>query len=54
MSRIKILSDSRDLSKPKHVPKSHELNDTVARFRPPGGKPPLPMNKSYNRSGKKQ
>lgn len=54
MSRIKIMGDSSDLSKPKHVPKSQELVDTVPRFRPPGGKTPLPLEKSYNRSGKKQ
>jgi len=54
MSRIKIMPDSRDTAVPKHVPSSGELNAKVPRFRPPGGKPPLPIDKSYNRSGKKQ
>ena len=49
MSRIKIMPDSRDLSKPKHVPKSHSLVDREDRFRPSGGKPPLPIDKVYNR-----
>lgn len=49
MPKIKIVPDSRDTAKPKHVPKSKDLNKTVDRFRPPGGKPPLPLNKSYNR-----
>jgi len=53
MSRIKIMPDSRDLSKPKHVPKNDELSKTVPRFRPPGGKPPLQLEKSYNRQGTK-
>ena len=49
MSRIKILPDSRDQAKPKHVPKSAELSGTRPRFTPPGGKPPLPLQESYNR-----
>lgn len=49
MPNIKILPDSRDLSKPKHVPNNQDLNSLVPRFRPPGGKPPLPLEKSYNR-----
>lgn len=53
MPRIKIMPDTRDLSEPKHVPKSNELSATVPRFRAPGGKPPLPLEKSYNRQGKK-
>lgn len=53
MPRIKILPDSRDLSKPKEVPNGTNLNATVPRFRPPGGKPPLSIEKSYNRQGEK-
>jgi hypothetical protein len=53
MSRIKILPDRLDTAVPKQVPKSKALNETVPRFRPPGGKPPLPMEKSYNKQGKK-
>lgn len=53
MPRIKITPDSKDTAIPKHVPKSGELNNTVPRFRAPGGKPPLQLEKSYNRQGKK-
>jgi hypothetical protein len=53
MSRIKIMPEGRDAAKPKHIPKSKDLSLTVPRFRPPGGKPPLPMEKSYNRQGGK-
>ena len=49
MSRIKIISEEK---KP-FVPKSSNLSLEVPRFRPPGGKPPLPMDKSYNRQGEK-
>lgn len=49
ITRINILPDSVDAGRPKHVPKSHEMNDVVPRCRPPGGKPPLPLDKSYNR-----
>jgi len=48
MSRIKIIPEAK---KPI-VPKSKELSNTVPRFRAPGGKPPLPLEKSYNRQGK--
>lgn len=34
-------------------PKNGNLNETVPRFRAPGGKPPLPLEKSYNRQGVK-
>jgi hypothetical protein len=53
MSRIKIMSDGAKTATPKHVPKSGELSSTVPRFRAPGGKPPLQLEKSYNRQGKK-
>ena len=49
MSRIKIIPEAR---KP-NVPKSGELSKTVPRFRAPGGKPGLPLEKSYNRQGNK-
>lgn len=47
MSRIKIIQDA---VKPS-VPKNKNLNETVPRFRAPGGKPPLQLEKSYNRAG---
>jgi hypothetical protein len=47
MPRIKIIPDQK---KPL-VPNSGDLSRTVGRFRPPGGKPPLPLEKSYNRQG---
>jgi len=53
MNRIKIIPDSKDPAVPKHVPKARELSETVPRFRPPGGKPPLSLEKSYNRQGGK-
>jgi len=31
------------------IPNNNDLSKTVPRFRPPGGKPPLPLDKSYNR-----
>lgn len=49
MSRIKIIPETK---KPM-VPKSSNLNATVPRFRAPGGKPPLPLEKSYNKQGGK-
>ena len=49
MPNIKIISEQK---KPR-VPAQKELSETVPRFRPPGGKPPLPLEKSYNRQGKK-
>jgi len=52
MTKIKIISDKVDAAKPKHVPKSHDLSATVDRCRAPGGKPPLPFTKSYNKQGK--
>lgn len=51
MSRIKILGDKLDTAVPKHMPKNKELSATVPRFRAPGGKPPLQLEKSYNRQG---
>jgi len=47
MSRIKIISEAK---KP-FVPKNKNLNDVRDRFTPPGGKPPLPLQESYNRQG---
>jgi hypothetical protein len=52
MPKIKIIPDYVDAAKPKHVPKNDELSKTVPRFRAPGGKPPLQLEKSYNRQGK--
>lgn len=48
MSRIKIIPEA---TKP-FVPKSADLSKTVPRCRPPGGKPSLPMDKSYNTQAK--
>lgn len=45
MSRIKIISSQKKPS----VPMDGDLSKTVPRFRPPGGKPSLPLEKSYNR-----
>ena len=47
MKRIPIIPKAKSPS----VPLSGDLSKTVNRFRPPGGKPPLPMEKSYNRQG---
>ena len=49
MPRIPIV----DRQKKPSVPVSRNLSETVDRFRPPGGKPPLPLDKSYNRQGGK-
>jgi len=49
MSKIKIISEQ---SKP-FVPKNKNLNETVPRTKAPGGKPPLQLEKSYNRQGNK-
>ena len=49
MPRIPIV----DRQKKPSVPNDRNLNETVDRFRPPGGKPPLPLDKSYNRQGGK-
>ncbi len=54
MSRIKIIPDSRDAAKPKHVPHNRELSTEQPRFRPPGGKPPLPLTSSFSPQAKKQ
>jgi hypothetical protein len=47
MPRIKIIPEAKKPLKPN----SGDLSRTVDRFRPPGGKPPLPMEKSYNSQG---
>lgn len=47
MSRIKIIPEAK---KP-FVPKNENLSGTRPRFTPPGGKPPLPLQESYNRQG---
>lgn len=49
MPKIKIISDQKKPS----VPNNSNLSLEVPRFRPPGGKPPLPLDKSYNRQGNK-
>jgi hypothetical protein len=49
MPKIKIIGEQ---SKPS-VPTAFNLCKEVPRFRPPGGKPPLPLDKSYNRQGVK-
>lgn len=49
MPRIPIV----DRQKKPSVPGNRGLNETEPRFRPPGGKPPLPLDKSYNRQGGK-
>lgn len=48
MPNIKIISNQKKPS----VPKSSNLNSLVPRYRAPGGKPPLPLDKSYNKQGK--
>lgn len=45
MPKIKIISEQK---KP-FVPGNKNLNETVPRFRPPGDKPPLQLEKSFNR-----
>lgn len=47
MPRIPII----DKAKKPFVPNNSDLSKTVPRFRAPGGKPPLPLEKSYNRQG---
>lgn len=49
MPKIKIISEQK---KP-FCPTNKNLSMDVPRFRPPGGKPPLPLDKSYNRQGTK-
>jgi len=39
---------------PKHVPHNRELSTEQPRFRPPGGKPPLPLTSSFSPQAKKQ
>lgn len=47
MSKIKIIAEVKKAT----VPKSKNLSETEPRFRAPGGKPPLQLEKSYNRQG---
>jgi len=47
MPNIKIIPEAK---KP-YCPNNSNLSKTVPRFTPPGGKPPLPLDKSYNRQG---
>lgn len=47
MSRIKIIPEAK---KP-FIPTNKNLSQTRPRFTPPGGKPPLPLQESYNRQG---
>jgi hypothetical protein len=47
MTRIPIIDK---VTKP-FVPKNQNLSETRPRFTPPGGKPPLPLQESYNRQG---
>jgi hypothetical protein len=49
MPRIKIIPEA---VKPM-VPTPKDLSREVPRFKPAGGKPSLPMDKSYNRQGVK-
>lgn len=47
MSKIKIIPEQK---KPM-IPNNGNLSSTRPRFTPPGGKPPLPLQESYNRQG---
>lgn len=47
MAKIKIIGEARKPS----VPTNKDLSSTRPRFTPPGGKPPLPLQESYNRQG---
>lgn len=49
MPNIKIIPEAK---KP-FEPKSSNLSKEVPRFKPPGGKPGLAIDKSYNRQGVK-
>jgi hypothetical protein len=49
MPNIKIISTEKKPS----IPSNKQLSETVPRFKPPGGKPPLHFDRSYNRQGKK-
>ena len=49
MPRIPIIEKQKVPS----TPSSRELSKTIDRFRPPGGKPPLQIEKSYNKQGNK-
>ena len=40
-------------AKKQKMSKDASLNKEVARTKPAGGKPPLPLMKSYNRQGNK-
>ena len=50
MPNIKIIDKQ---NKPS-IPKSSGLCGEVPRFKPAGGKPPLPMDKSFSPQAKKQ
>lgn len=50
MPRIPILGAQKKPS----VPTSPQLNTEQPRFRPPGGKPPLPLTSSFSPQSKKQ
>jgi len=47
MPKIKIIPSGK---KPA-VPTASKLSSVVPRFKPAGGKPSLPFDKSYNRQG---
>jgi hypothetical protein len=47
MAKIPIIN----MPKKPFVPKNKNLSATRPRFTPPGGKPPLPLQESYNRQG---
>lgn len=53
MPNIKIIPDSRDAAKPKHVPNNRELSVEQPRYRNTG-KPPLPLTSSFSPQCKKQ
>ncbi len=50
MPRIPIISSQK---KPA-IPKSSDMNAIVPRCKPAGGKPPLPLTKSFNTQGPKK
>lgn len=53
MPNIPIISDKKDTSVPRHVPKSPELFTMQPRYRPTG-KPALPLTSSFSPQAKKQ
>lgn len=50
MPKIPII----DKQKKPFVPSNRDLSSTQDRCRPPGGKPPLPLDQSYNNQGPKK